>query len=73
VRTGTSEETILNCKRSLSDTSLLSTSSNEDKDEDASKRACQCFIGRILHLFQSIRFLSPNGKLGDKLVMYANL
>ena len=72
METGTSEETILKRERGLSDLSLLSTSSDEDKEEDASERACQHFIGGILDLFESIRFLSPEGKYGDKLAMYAS-
>jgi hypothetical protein len=77
VRTGISEETILKREygreRGLSDLSLLSTSSDEDKAEDASERACQYFISGILDLFQSIRFLSlEKGKYGDKLAVYVH-
>ena len=80
METGTSEKTIFNRERpegmgherSPSDISLLSTSSNEDKAEIASEHACQYFISGILDLFHSIRFLTPEGKYGDKLAVYAH-
>ena len=49
---------------------LLSTSSGEDKEEDAPERLCQHFLGGNLDLFKSIRFLSPEGQYGDTLAMY---
>lgn len=77
VATGTSEETILKREgrhevgheRRLSGASSISTSSNEDKAENASELACQYFIAGILELFDSLRFLTPEGKRGDKLAV----
>lgn len=75
VATGISEQTIRNrqqpagCERSDSDASEISTSSNEDKPENASETACKYFLLKILDMTTRIRFLAKKGNTGGKLGM----